>query len=179
MTNEGYLELIVGPMFSGKTTYLVDIYKKFNETHKVNVVNYSLDTRYDNEHLSTHDKVMIPCNFMSELNENLDDLLQAQMILINEGQFFPDIKKVALELVEKHNKHVYICGLDGDFKRNKFGELLDLIPYCDKITKLTSKCDCGKKALFSHRLAVSTDQVLIGSTNYLPLCRECYNKAQI
>lgn len=178
MSNEGYLELIVGPMFSGKTTYLVDVYKKFNDTHNIKVVNYSLDTRYDTKNLSTHDKVMIPCTFMSDLDSNLDDLLTSQIILINEGQFFPDIKKTVLDLVEKHNKTVYVCGLDGDFKRNKFGDLLDLIPYCDKITKLSSKCDCGKDALFSHRLALSTDQVLIGSTNYMPLCRTCYNKAQ-
>ena len=81
-----------------------------------------------------------------------------------------------IELVEMHHKKVYICGLDGDFKRNKFGELLDLLPYCDNIKKLTAKCDCGKDALFSHRLAISTDQVLIGSTNYVPLCRKCYQK---
>lgn len=178
MSNEGYLELIVGPMFSGKTTYLVDIYNKRIDTHDIKVINYSLDTRYDNEKLSTHDKVMIPCEFMGEINSHLNDLLKYEIILINEGQFFPDIKQTVLELVEKYNKQVYICGLDGDFKRNKFGDLLDLIPYCDKITKLTSKCDCGKDALFSHRLAISTDQVLIGSTNYVPLCRKCYNKVQ-
>ena len=82
-------------------------------------------------------------------------------------------------MVETHHKKVYICGLDGDFKRNKFGKLLDLLPYCDNIKKLTANCDCGKDALFSHRLAISKDQVLIGSTNYVPLCRKCYQKAQI
>lgn len=175
----GYLELIVGPMFSGKTTSLVNIYNEMKDTENILVVNYSLDTRYDSSKLSTHDKVMIPCEFMSELRSNFDTMKKADVILINEGQFFPDIKDVVIELVETHHKKVYICGLDGDFKRNKFGELLDLLPYCDNIKKLTAKCDCGKNALFSHRLAISTDQVLIGSTNYVPLCRRCYQKAQI
>ena len=80
-------------------------------------------------------------------------------------------------MVENHNKIVYICGLDGDFKREKFGEILDLIPYCDKVTKLNSfcsKCRNGKKGLFSCRVSKETEQVVIGSDNYKPLCRKCY-----
>lgn len=181
MSNEnGYLELIIGPMFSGKTTRLVDIYNlEYSNNKNIKVINYSADTRYHDTMLSTHDKVMIPCVFSNTLSEVCQEemISNYDIILINEGQFFPDLYESVLELVEFHKKHVYICGLDGDFRRNKFGELLDLIPLCDKVTKLSSKCtNCGKHAIFSKRLSTEEEQVVIGSSNYAPMCRKCYTK---
>ena len=173
----GYLEVIVGPMFSGKTSYLIDVYKNHQgSSQTLKVINYSLDTRYDSEMLSSHDLVKIPCCFTASLENEYESCKESDIILINEGQFFPDLKKYVFALVEEHHKTVYICGLDSDFQRNKFGELLDLIPYSNKITKLNARCECGGDAIFSHRIVDSTDQVLIGSTNYQPLCRECYHK---
>ena len=78
-------------------------------------------------------------------------------------------------LVETKNKRVYVCGLDGDFERKKFGNILDLIPYSDSIIKLKSNCNnCNEPAIFSHRLTDENEQVVIGSNNYIPLCRKCY-----
>jgi thymidine kinase len=80
-------------------------------------------------------------------------------------------------MVENHHKSVYICGLDGDFKRQKFGQILDLIPYCNRVEKLNSLCAIcknGKPGIFSHRITQEKDQVVIGSDNYQPLCRTCY-----
>ena len=75
------------------------------------------------------------------------------------------------------NKQVFICGLDGDFKRQKFGNLFDLIPYCDELIKLKSVCKiCKNQAIFSHRTSKESEQLVIGSDNYLPLCRKCYMK---
>jgi thymidine kinase len=99
------------------------------------------------------------------------------IILINEGQFFPDLYESVCELVETHKKNVYVCGLDGDFKRNKFGKMLDLIPLCDNVTKLSATCvSCNKSAIFSKRLSTEEQQVIIGSSNYAPMCRGCYNE---
>ena len=68
--NTGYLEIILGPMFSGKTKYLTQIYDKYNYIgKKITTINYSEDTRYSNTHLSTHDKIMIPCIFVNKLEE--------------------------------------------------------------------------------------------------------------
>lgn len=174
---KGYLEIIVGPMFSGKTSYLIDVYNQHNVPEQsLKVINYSLDTRYDDKMLSSHDLVKIPCSFASKIGDEMEDCINHDVILINEGQFFPDLKERVLELVEKRHKYVYICGLDSDFKRNKFGDLLDLIPYCDKVTKLTAKCECGEPAIHSHRRVTSEQQILIGSDNYQPLCRKCYIK---
>ena len=180
-TSTGYLELIIGPMYSGKTSKLLELYKQFTFCGiKTLVINYDEDTRYSDTQLSSHDKIMIPCKQANSLSRDISitdqEFIEAQVILINEGQFFKDIVEWTKTAVEKYNKSVYICGLDGDFKRNSFGQWLDLLPFCDKVTKLHSYCSLCKKnlAIFSHRLTGETAQKIIGSDNYVPLCRGCY-----
>jgi len=188
--NSGYLELYLGCMFSGKTTELIKIHKKNTFIgKKIVVLNFIGDNRYG-PMLSTHDSQMCHCilikslsaNWVDNKHPNYTEIHAADVILINEGQFFTDLFEIVLNMVEKENKHVYICGLDGDFKRNRFGSLLDLIPYCDKVIKLhalCSQCKNGKKAVFSFRATEETDQVVIGSSNYKPLCRSCYLQLNI
>lgn len=181
----GYLELILGSMFSGKTSYLLDVYKKcvFCDI-PVAVINYAADNRYTTEPmLSTHDKQMIPCilanTIQDAIQNNLESITRAETILINEGQFFPDIEEQVKHLVEHLNKRVYICGLDGDFERKPIGRLLQLIPFCDEVVKLKSLCSIcrdGTPGIFSFRTTREMDQVIIGSSNYIPLCRKCYDR---
>lgn len=201
--SKSYLEIIIGPMFSGKTSKLVEIYKQCKYCNiSVAVINYSLDTRYHDTMLSTHDKYMIPCiqtmslapvwefNLINNIkhDEQINDSseqtsnklskyqLDADVILINEGQFFDDLYSV-VESMLNAGKKVYISGLDGDFQRKKFGQILDLIPLCDKVTKLTSLCSIcknGEPGIFSMRLTNEKQQTLIGSDNYAPVCRNCY-----
>ena len=99
----------------------------------------------------------------------------AHVILINECQFFKDIVPWVKCAVETHNKTVYICGLDGDYKRDGFGNWLSLISFCDKITKQHSLCgNCKtREAIFTHRTSKDKQQELIGNM-YIPLCRRCY-----
>ena len=179
----GYLELILGPMFSGKTSKLLEIYKqsRFCDMN-VMVINYIADNRYSEESvLSTHDKQMIPCVKVARLADvDADELAAADTVLINEGQFFEDIELVR-QWVEDGHKRVYICGLDGDFERKQIGGLLSLIPFCDEVYKLKSLCTTcknGTPAVFSHRITCETSQVVIGSNNYVPLCRACYDQAK-
>lgn len=175
-----YLELIIGPMFSGKTSKLLELYRQYTFCNvPILVVNHSFDKRYHSEKLSTHDKTMIPCLSVTTLSDiiNEENIKKYPVILINEGQFFQDINETVRRLVEVHNKTVYVCGLDGDFERKKFGNLLELIPFADNIIKLHSLCfNCknGTKAPFSCRLSGETQQTVIGSDNYVPLCRNCY-----
>ena len=182
--NEGYLELILGPMFSGKTSTLKKIYDQCMYCNiPVMVINYEADNRYcDASFMSTHDKIMIPCvkgvSILEILEQNKEKVSESEVILINEGQFFKDIDTV-IHLVENLHKRVYICGLDGDFKKNKIGSLLDLIPHCDNVYKLKSLCsECrnGKSGLFSYRITDETDQVVIGVENYKPVCRACFER---
>ena len=184
LNNEGYLELILGPMFSGKTSTLKKIYDQCMYCNiPVIVINYEADNRYgDASFMSTHDKVMIPCikgiSILEILEINKEKVNESEVILINEGQFFEDIHTV-IHLVETLHKRVYICGLDGDFKKNKIGSLLDLIPHCDNVYKLKSLCsECrdGKSGLFSYRITDETQQVVIGVENYKPVCRACFER---
>ena len=179
-SNTGYLELFIGPMFSGKTSKLLEIYKQhcFCNINTL-VINYAEDKRYHQEHLSTHDKIMIPCISGLSIFKILSDINidEYNTVIINEGQFFPDLYDSVKMLVDKEKKNVYVCGLDGDFKREKFGKLLELISICDNVTKLTSLCvHCknGTKAIFTHRKSNESEQKVIGSSNYIPLCRNCY-----
>jgi len=182
----GYLEIILGPMFSGKTSRLIEMYSKFYHLQNcdIKVINHSIDDRYGKEHMTTHDQRKIPCISTDKLNTVVKNIKQIQtkkrqIILINEAQFFTDLFESVLEMVDTHKCIVVLCGLDGDFKRNKFGTILDLIPYCDKVEKLhafCSKCNNINPALFSQRLTEETEQNVVGSSNYVPLCRDCYLK---
>ena len=197
--SQGYLELIIGPMYASKTTRLIEIYNqcKFCDIPVV-AINHDIDNRYDEELLSTHDKVKIPCIKTNKLKniwvpdiKGISDnrfnnaraggncliLKYSKVILINEGQFFEDLFEVVSDMI-KNGKHVYVCGLDGDFERKKFGQILDLIPLCDKVEKLTSLCSLcknGTKGIFSMRLTNEKEQTIVGSENYIPVCRKCYN----
>ena len=192
--NTGYLELILGPMFSSKTSTILEIYKKCKFCNiSVSIINHSIDKRYHDTMVSTHDKNMAPCiqaNKLSDVWNNITfietnnqkdkeervALRSSDVILINEGQFFSDLYDVVIDMVN-NNKKVYICGLDGDFERKKFGSVLDLIPLCDKVTKLTSLCSLckdGTPGIFSMRLTKEREQTIVGSENYIPVCRKCY-----
>ena len=185
--NSAYLEIILGPMFSGKTTRLLEIYKKASFCNKrIMVINYSHDKRYSDTQLSTHDLKMIPCTQTLNLNDlynihtNVDnaEVLKHDVILINEGQFFDDLLEWVSFLVNTHSIHIYVCGLDSDFKKNKFGQIIDLIPLADNIVKLTAwcvSCKNGTPAIYSHRISSEKEQCIIGSSNYIPVCRNCYN----
>ena len=184
MTN--YLELFVGPMYSGKTSVLIQLFKKYTFCNiPVVVINHSTDTRYDNTMLCTHDNVMIPCiqtNNLSDVLENTEynsNIVDAKVILINEAQFYPDLYDFVIFMLNEYDgKKIYISGLDVDFQRKKFGRILDLIPICDKITKLNSLCSLcknGEFGIFSLRLSEETQQTLVGSDNYVPVCRSCFD----
>lgn len=197
-TEAGYLELIIGPMYSGKTSRLVEIYKQCKFCNiPVAVINHSIDNRYDDELLSTHDQVKIPCiktdklldiypndicidsdiSSIPRINDKLK-IATSSVILINEGQFFSDLEEFVKNLLS-NNKKIYVCGLDGDFERKKFGQILDLIPLCDKVTKLTSLCSIcknGTPGIFSKRITNEKEQTVVGSDNYIPVCRSCYDK---
>tara|TARA_A100001015_G_scaffold287104_1_gene356527 strand:- start:215 stop:769 length:555 start_codon:yes stop_codon:yes gene_type:complete len=167
-------------MFSGKTSWLMQQYKKYKFINKsVVVVNFDQDKRYHNSLLSTHDKQMIPCLQSHLLKDVMNDLINADVILINEGQFFQDLYDIVIDLVENNQKIIHIAALDGDFQRSVFGDVLKLFPRCDdymKLHALCGSCKNGNKASFSHRITLESSQVSIGSDNYMPLCRSCYER---
>jgi thymidine kinase len=183
----GTLELIIGPMFSGKTKTLISRYNEIiNNTNNRNilVINYYKDTRYGLDSIISHDGDSIPAiniSLLSIINNlfeisNTNEINHYNYIFINEGQFFPDLKEAVITLIERYNKNVVICGLDCDYKQEKFGQIWDLIPHANNIIKLQGKCNnCSNKSLFTHRITNEVSQEVIGTNNYIPLCRTCYN----
>ena len=177
--DKGYLKVILGPMFSGKTTELIRIYSRFNSCDiGCCVINHSSDKRYDNSKMSSHNKVMIESLNIDNLMNILPNLSESiKVYIINEGQFFQDLKE-GVEFLLSKKKTIYVCGLDGDFQRKKFGSILDIIPLCDDIVKLKGICNVCKKneSIFTHRKGDDTKQILIGEKDlYMTLCRDCYD----
>ena len=179
------LELILGPMFSGKTSALQSIIRR-HEVLGLKCVAYKplIDGRYgEDEYIYNHDKVKVSAIPVTYLTQQAlySKYEEASLIIIEEGQFFGDLYEFVLKAVEKDGKHVIVAGLDGDRFRKPFGQLLQLIPIADRITKLTSLCKlCATSgqatpALFSYGATKVTDTVHVGGPEcYMPLCRKHY-----
>ena len=178
------LTVICGYMYAGKTETLLSYASKYKAIGKKIInINYEADKRYSNTQTVSHSGKAMDAIFCNELKkikkkkhrQNYDE---SEVILINEGQFFEDLIEVVDILVNVYKKEVYVCGLDGDFKRQKFGKILDLIPNCDEFVKLKALCRncCQNDALFTYRLSEEKEQTVVGVDNYVSLCRMCYNK---
>lgn len=175
----GYLNLIIGPMFSGKTTRLIQLYRTYKYSGiPCLVINYKGDTRYHDSMLSTHDKTQIKCLNILRLKDVTDDLLSnVQVVLINEGQFFSDLEEIVLDWVESKNKIVHIAALDNTFQRKPWKCIINLIGFADNIEKKKAICYTCKnniEALFTFRTTKEEEDIVIGSDNYVSLCRKCY-----
>ena len=191
MNNSAKLDIILGPMFSGKTTKLLDIMDAFDKKDvKYIAIKPEIDNRYtdtDNNYIISHNLKKKQCNITSNLKDIFEEIKvkqesdSIQYILIDEGQFFNNLYNFCILCLEKLNINVIVTGLDGDYKRKPMGEILDLLPIANTITKLSSKCNvCQEDAIFTHRTVANTDQVLIGgSDEYIPLCRKHYVEKNI
>ena len=173
-------------MYSGKTTELLRLIKRYSSLkNKIMVINYSGDTRYGNEkRIYTHDKNYVDAlhlNTLSYIFNNTDYTKQyneSDIIFINEGQFFDNLLDFTTNAADNDNKTVIICGLDGDYLKKPFGDILNLIPHSDKITRLEALCKIcgdGTPGIFTKRLVSSNKQKLIGGEeSYIPVCRKHY-----
>jgi thymidine kinase len=173
------IHLITGCMFSGKTTALINA-AKMNKllNKKVLMINYNLDNRYSSpDKMITHDLIYVDCIAVEK------DLLkcavdsEVDVICINEGQFFENLV-VFCTVMCNIGKEIYVCGLDGDYLKRPFGEILNLIPHCDTVIKMYALCmNCrnGTKACFTKKISNSDSLIEIGSSEmYMPVCRKCY-----
>jgi len=194
--HRGTLYIRVGPMFSGKTTWLNgELTQLADKRFSVLKITHSDDIRNDVETCdnsgSTHNSsyrslsTKITCIRASELKDI--NVSKFHVIGIDEAQFFPDLLEVVEDWVENKGKHVRVAGLDGDAFKRKFGQTLDLIPICDEVIKLTASCkyclDELEKAKFhgnilsiegpfTKRLVSSLEQKIVGGADtYVPVCR--------
>ena len=178
----GKLELIIGPMFSGKSTKIrriIRLYQVINK--KVLVIKAKIDNRYIVDKITTHDFESVECiviNNLSEINDSM--ILQYDAVVIDEGQFIPDLKSTIVQWLENYNIDIIVAGLDGDYMKNPIGNILELIPHADTVEKLCSLCNVckdGTLAPFTFRTISYNDVILVGGAeSYIPVCREHYKK---
>jgi len=173
------LELIIGPMFSGKSSELIRkirLAKTINK--KVLVIKPLIDNRYNNTKIVSHSLESENCETVENLKSLDNKIDEYDLIVIDEGQFFIDLKEYVIKWIEVNKKDIIIGGLDGDYKRKPIGQILELIPYankCQKINSLCKTCGDGTEASFSHRMSSYDSQVLVGGNEtYMALCRKHY-----
>ena len=177
-----FLRLFVGPMKAEKSTFVVRFARKYARYCNVILVNSSTDTRHQEDFIKTHSGDLIPCIKIMNLKEleSRDDFKTAKIIVLDEAQFFTDLKEHVLKYCK--TKSYIISSLDGDAQQNKFGQVWDLIPYCDSIKKLHALCEIcedGTPAVCTIHTNGFEKQISIDSiegTKYLSVCRAHINK---
>ena len=175
--NEGRIELILGPMFSGKSTRLIEIIRKYTyKAKKTIMIKFFADKRYsEKSEVVTHDLIKYDSIDCEKLRDSIEKIKEYDVIGIDEGQFFPDLVEVCEEL-SLLNKIVIIAALNGDFRMEPFPVISRIISKADKIKLLKAYCfNCHKDAKFSLRIVQSNETVLIGAGDaYKPACRQCH-----
>lgn len=176
----GWIEVICGSMFSGKTEELIRRLKRAQfAKQKIEIFKPAIDTRYDEEMVVSHDANEIRSTPVPSSSNILILATDVDVVGIDEAQFFDDgIVAVCNELANRGIR-VIVAGLDMDFKGNPFGPMPDLMATAEYVTKVHAVCTrTGNLAHFSHRTATSNELVLLGETQeYEPLSRAAYYKA--
>lgn len=180
---DGSIEIIIGPMFCGKSTELIRRIRRYEVgKFKCLCIKYEKDVRYEEltasgRHIKTHDQEAYPAITTMTLHDVMDVATTYDVIGIDEAQFFNDLVDFCEQLSNK-GKKVVVAGLDGDFLRRSFGRICELIPLAEDVIKLKAICiDCNKDASFTKRLVDNQDLELIGGAKiYKPTCRSCHGK---
>ena len=174
---QGKIELILGPMFSGKSTRLIGLIRKYTyKAKKTIMIKFFADKRYsEKSEVVTHDLLKYDSIDCKNLREHFDQIKAYDVIGIDEGQFFPDLVEVCEELALM-KKTIIVAALNGDFRMEPFPVIAKLISKADKIKLLKAYCfHCHKDAKYSLRIVQSNETVLIGAGEaYKPACRECH-----
>jgi thymidine kinase len=175
------LELLIGPMFAGKSSAIQSIVKRHRALDwSVFVITNTLDTRYSEEPaIVNHDLAKMPAVAAEKLMPLLlsSEYKESRLIVVEEAQFFTDLIPFIKTAVDRDGKHAVVVGLDGDADRMPFGHILELVPLCDRVTKLTAfckKCSDGTPALFTFDTyeSVSAQIKVGGSERFTSLCRK-------
>jgi thymidine kinase len=175
---EGRIELIKGPMFAGKSTELMRRMWRYRIHRRCALVKPASDTRYSTLRVSTHDKISADARVAERLGEALAWADEFDVLLVDEGQFFPDLADAAGGLADA-GKTVVVAALSGDFRRAPFEQVARLEPLADSVLMLTAVCACGRDAPFSKRIGARDDDPVVkvgGAETYAACCRVCWAK---
>lgn len=186
------VELNIGPMFAGKSSALLTLVRRLNvlDKNKVKplIINHSIDIRYGENVISSHDKVTVPCISIPQMkyiidnniNEKIPSIKDITDIIIDEAQFFDDLFEFITNKDIFQNKiNIYLFGLNGTSERKPFENISNILGLVTKINYLTAYCSfcCdGTEANFSLRTSNEKDKIVVGSDNYKAVCENCFIK---
>ena len=176
----GCIEVVCGSMFSGKTEELSRRLRRAQfANQKIAIFKPSIDKRYSDVEVVSHDFHKITSKPVKEASQMLDIDPEVQVVGIDEAQFFGEELVDVCQTLADRGVRVIAAGLDTDFKGVPFGPIPKLMAVAEDVQKVHAICvKCGNLANHSHRLSKSKDLVLLGEKDvYEPLCRECFNKA--
>ncbi len=176
---KGWIEVIAGSMFSGKTEELIRRLKRARiANQKVEIFKPVIDNRYSEQKVISHDDNAIMSTPVSTSRNILLLATDVEVVGIDEAQFFDiGLVEVCNDLANRGIR-VIVAGLDMDFRGKPFGPIPALLAVAEYVTKVHAICiQCGNLAQYSFRRDTSEKIVLIGERNvYEPLCRSCYNR---
>ena len=175
--NSGWIELICGPMFSGKTEELIRrLVRAQFAKQEVAIFKPKTDNRYSEDYIVSHNKRKIKSIILESANEIYDFKSKADVFGIDEAQFFDQNLIKVCNYLAKHGKRVVVAGLDKDFAAKSFGPLPQLIIDAEYVTKVNAICMvCGDPASFTQRISTEKSQVVVGETDkYEARCRKCF-----
>ncbi len=176
----GRIEVVCGSMFSGKTEELIRRMKRAKfAKQKVEIFKPSLDTRYSEEDVVSHDQNSIKSTSIDSSEDILPLAADIDVVGIDEAQFLDKGLVEVCNQLANRGVRVIVAGLDMDYKGVPFGPIPNLCAISDEVTKVHAICvKCGALAYASHRLVRNSKRVLLGEKDeYEPLCRECYKRA--
>jgi thymidine kinase len=175
----GWIEVICGSMFSGKTEELIRRLKRAKIANlKVEIFKPAIDVRYDEINIVSHDENAITS---TPITNSQTILLMAQnvdVVGLDEAQFFDEEIATVCDELALRGVRVIVAGLDMDYLANPFGQMPQLMAKADFVTKLHAICvKCGHIANYSYRIIPNEDQIMLGAKNvYEPRCRNCFQQ---
>ena len=180
IVKKGWIEVVCGSMFSGKTEELIRRLKRAKiAKQKVEIFKPKIDTRYSEVEVVSHDENAILSTPVDSPRNILLLANDTEVVGIDEAQFFDDGLVEVCNILANRGIRVIVAGLDMDFRGEPFGPIPKLMATAEYVTKVHAICvKCGDLAHHSHRLSQSDKLVVLGETDiYEPLCRDCFNKA--
>ena len=173
----GWIEVICGSMFSGKTEELIRRVRRA-QIAKMNTIIFKpkVDDRYSPEHIVSHNQMKLNSQIVETADEILTKSQKAEVVAIDEAQFFDDNIVEICKILAKQKKRVIVAGLDTDYKGEPFGPMPHLMCEADYVDKLRAICVvCGNPATYTQRTSKDQQRVIIGETDiYEARCRNCY-----
>jgi thymidine kinase len=177
----GWIEVICGSMFSGKSEELIRrLRRAIIARQKVAVFKPKIDDRYSKDEIVSHSDLKIPSQRVSTAWDILENSLEAQVVGIDEAQFFDSDLIIVCQKLANMGKRVIVAGLDQDYRSEPFEPIPQLLAVAEYITKTHAICVvCGNPANYTQRTTTETERVVVGASNkYEARCRNCYESPE-